>query len=124
MYGLLLDAACDLDSRLFPDANVPARRAMCRASFERHRKDRKTSHGIDIPFVQLLLLQIADACHQRQVIVFPPLRVALGPPTANRTVWCRLRIACSHSTIILNRLFKVCVRASTGLTDVVDFADY
>ena len=83
MDEFLLVATCDLNPSLFPDANIAPRRAMFWPFFEGQGENSQTAHGIDIPRTELLLLEPADSCHERQVIIFPSLPIAFGPPAAD-----------------------------------------
>ena len=64
MDGFLLRASCDLNTRLFPDADIASRRPVFWAFLKGQGKDCQTAYGVHIPNVQLLLLEPADSGHE------------------------------------------------------------
>ena len=83
MDGFLLRAPGNLNTRLFPDANIASPRPMFWPFLKGQGKDSQTAYRIHVPYVQLLLLEPAYPCHEREVIIFSSLSIALGPPAAD-----------------------------------------
>ena len=112
MDGFLLRAPCDLNTRLFPDANIASRRPMFWPFLKGQGKDSETAYGINIPHIQLLLLEPADSRHEREVIIFSSLSIALGPPAADRTMGRWLRVCFGHAAVVLDGVFQTALYVS------------
>src|ERR1700722_18807080 len=106
MNRLLFCTPCHLNPRLFPDANIASRRPVLWPFLKRQGENCQTAYSIHVPCVELFLLELADSCHEREVIISSSLCITLGPPAANRTMLRRFRVAVSRATVVLDGVFQ------------------
>src|SRR5713226_7638466 len=88
MLQLLFCASLHLYPRLLLDLLVSCLRTVLRPFPQRNRQRCQLGHRFRIPLFQLTPLLPADSCHQRQMIIRPPPRVALLEPPAPGTFPC------------------------------------